>query len=147
VVLPYDLAQSIDLARRLLVDAAAEPGAPSAPVPVAAGAVAQPRPESSSPFEAPSGDLEHQVAAIWSELLGIDRIGANDDFFELGGHSLAATRVLARIESTLGVRLALRDVFDSPTVRRLAERVSAASGAAQDEPGRTPHEDREEIEF
>ena len=47
----------------------------------------------------------------------------NDNFFELGGHSLLGTRVMARIYDKFGVRLTLRDVFDAPTIRRLADRV------------------------
>jgi hypothetical protein len=84
------------------------------------------------------------LATIWSELLGLDRIGPDDDFFELGGHSLLATRVLARVADATGVRVSLRDVFDNPTVRRLSARVDDA---------RTPAApaaltgDREEFEF
>ncbi|HMN78586.1 MAG TPA: SDR family NAD(P)-dependent oxidoreductase [Burkholderiaceae bacterium] len=91
----------------------------------------------SGAIAATGGSIEAQIAAIWIELLGVDEVQPNDNFFELGGHSLLATRVLARIGDALGVRLALRDVFDSPTVRGLAERVAFLQGA----------DEREEIEF
>lgn len=84
------------------------------------------------------GDVEREVARIWVELLGIDRIRSEDDFFALGGHSLMATRVIARIESSFGLRLTLRDVFDAPTLRDLAARIAEKGGV---------HEDREELEF
>ena len=86
------------------------------------------------------------MAAIWTELLGIDEIGAHDDFFDLGGHSLLATRVLARIYERFGVRLALRDVFDAPTIHRLAERIDAAAPEAA-VASHPPAEDREEMVF
>lgn len=87
-----------------------------------------------------ANDTERRVAEIWSELLGLERIGMDDDFFELGGHSLLATRVLARIDQSLGARLTLRDVFDAPTVRRLAARIAAVAPASAES-------DREELEF
>ena len=90
----------------------------------------------------PGGDVQQRLIAIWAELLGTEQIGPDDDFFELGGHSLMATRVLSRIDEAFGVRLALRDVFDAPTVRRLAERIGAAAPAASGD-----DDDREELEF
>src|SRR5205085_10737230 len=69
----------------------------SPPEDAAGGAVAAgtPRPDVSSDYAAPEGRIQVQLAAIWTELLGIERIGAHDSFFELGGHSLMATRMLA----------------------------------------------------
>ena len=84
----------------------------------------------STAYEAPADDTERRVAAIWSELLGIARVGVHDDFFELGGHSLLATRVTARIEQSLGAKLTLRDVFDAPTVRKLTDRLTAVMAAS-----------------
>ena len=74
----------------------------------------------------------------------MEGIGIHDDFFELGGHSLMATRVLSRIGESLGVRLALRDIFDAPTVQGLAARVSAGAQAGA---ARAAENDREELEF
>ena len=89
-------------------------------------AALQTRPTLETPYVAPVTREEERLAEMWSELLGIDDIGVHDDFFELGGHSLLGTRVIARIYDKCGVRLALRDVFDAPTIHRLAERISAA---------------------
>jgi phthiocerol/phenolphthiocerol synthesis type-I polyketide synthase E len=103
----------------------------------------QSRPELSTTYEAPQSELESRLASIWSELLGIEHIGRHDDFFELGGHSLLATRVLARVQDSLNTRLTLREIFDAPTVHRLASRIESAPGAA----GKAVDEEREEMEF
>jgi acyl carrier protein len=63
------------------------------------------------------------MAAIWAEVLKIERLGATDNFFELGGHSLMATQVLSRVQKAFGVELPLRSMFDTPTVAGLAEAV------------------------
>jgi hypothetical protein len=97
-----------------------------------------------STYQEPASETERALVAIWTELLGIERIGVNDDFFELGGHSLLATRVLARIDHTLHARLSLRDVFQAPTIRLLSEKVTAAGGAAG---APAPEGEREEVEF
>ena len=110
----------------------------AAPAPGADGSARQSRPALSAAFEAPQTPLETSLAAIWSELLGIEAIGVQDNFFELGGHSLLATRVLSRVQESLGAQLTLRDIFDSPTVRKMAVCVAARKAGA---------EDREEIEF
>ena len=62
------------------------------------------RPELGVTLETPGTETEKSVAAIWMELLGVDRVGLHDNFFELGGHSLLATQVLARIQSRLTLR-------------------------------------------
>jgi phthiocerol/phenolphthiocerol synthesis type-I polyketide synthase E len=92
----------------------------------------------------PITDTERSVAAIWTELMGVARLGVDDDFFELGGHSLLATRVLSRLAATLGVRLALRDIFDAPTIRSLSERIDTMSERHLSATTETS-EDREEI--
>ena len=86
--------------------------------------------------------MQTRLAAIWVELLGVESVAAHDDFFHLGGHSLLATRVLARIRESMGVQLALRDMFDASTLEGLARRVQ--EGLA---PVSGDGEDREEIEF
>jgi acyl transferase domain-containing protein/acyl carrier protein len=116
-------------------------GSPRAPTPQAGDT---PSTVTNSASGVAPGPVEAQVAAIWSDLLGIPQIGLDDDFFQLGGHSLLATRVLARLEEVLGARLSLRDIFEAPTVRQTSDRIQAARGA----PAPVADEsEREEIEF
>jgi amino acid adenylation domain-containing protein len=77
-------------------------------------------------FLAPRTPAEDVVAAVWAEVLGVEKVGARDDFFELGGHSLLAGRVVSRLRAALGIELALRELFDAPTVASLAARVEHA---------------------
>ncbi|GAA4897643.1 hypothetical protein GCM10023223_09920 [Stackebrandtia albiflava] len=81
---------------------------------------------------APRGGTERRVAALFSELLGVPDVAADDDFFALGGHSLLAVRLAARSGDALGVELPLRDVFALRTVAAIAGRLDhgAATPAA-----------------
>lgn len=82
------------------------------------------------PFAPPTSESERVVAEVWALALGVDRIGRHDDFFAAGGHSLLATRALAAIEAKFGVRLAVRDLFEAPTVVAFAEVVDAARSSS-----------------
>ena len=88
------------------------------------------RPELRSEFVAPRNEREEILTEIWTELLGLERVGRNDNFFELGGQSLLATQVIFRLQQAFGVELALRAVFQAPTVAGLAARVEEAMQAA-----------------
>ncbi|WP_153787866.1 non-ribosomal peptide synthetase, partial [Pseudomonas sp. EMN2] len=83
------------------------------------------------PYEAPEGETETQLAAIWAELLGVERVGRHDNFFELGGHSLAAIRLIDKLVKA-GLQAALNDVFQQPSVALLARHLDAShAGRAQ----------------
>ena len=81
-------------------------------------------------FRAPSDDREHELLAIWQEVLKIPKIGIDDDFFELGGTSLQALMVFARIEARLGCSLSPTTIVQAPTIARLADFIRATTGIA-----------------
>jgi amino acid adenylation domain-containing protein len=83
---------------------------------------------------APRTPAEEVLAGIWAELLGIDRVGADDDFFVLGGHSLLAMRMLARVREAFGVEVPPRAVFEAPVLAALAERIDRERRARAEEP-------------
>ena len=76
--------------------------------------------------------VEGRLAAIWSTLLQVTRVGPHDDFFALGGHSLLAASILARIRDAFQVSLPLRVLFEAPTVAELAQRIEAARFTGED---------------
>jgi amino acid adenylation domain-containing protein len=80
------------------------------------------------PFAGPRTPAEELLAGIWSEVLGVDRIGAHDDFFQLGGHSLLATQVASRIRETFGTDLPLRRIFEASTLAAMAAAVLDSTG-------------------
>jgi len=78
------------------------------------------------PYAAPRTTTEDILAGIWSDVLGVERVGIHDDFFELGGHSLLATQIMSRLRGAFHLELSLRTVFESTTVATLAEAVDRA---------------------
>ena len=133
---------SFDLDR---AQAAAHEWQQSEPAELAGPAIAQGRPELAAEYDPPDGAIEIRLATIWSELLGVAGIGANDDFFELGGHSLLATRVLSRVSETLGTHLTIRDFFDSPTIRGMAAVIERGRAAVTMPAEHQFADDREEF--
>ncbi|HET7459775.1 MAG TPA: amino acid adenylation domain-containing protein, partial [Longimicrobium sp.] len=80
-------------------------------------------------YEAPSGRVEQAVAAIWAELLGVERVGRGDDFFHLGGHSLLAVRVVSRVRQALDAQVSPGDLFERPLLADFARGLRAAAPA------------------
>ena len=72
---------------------------------------------------APRPGIQQQLAAIWSELLGVERVGASDNFFDLGGNSLLALRLVSRLRKELAVDMPLATLFIAPNVSELAESI------------------------
>ncbi|HYR11304.1 MAG TPA: amino acid adenylation domain-containing protein, partial [Longimicrobium sp.] len=74
-------------------------------------------------YVAPRTVVEEALAAIWAEVLRVDRVGATDDFFALGGHSLLIMRLTARVQATFGLELSIRTVFSQPTLEGMAAEI------------------------
>ncbi|WP_321799627.1 non-ribosomal peptide synthetase [Burkholderia sp. BCC1988] len=81
-------------------------------------------------YEAPHDGDETALAAIWRDVLNVERVGRGDHFFELGGHSLAAVRVATRVAERLGRDVPVRALFEAPVLTQYARQVADAPRAA-----------------
>uniref|UniRef100_UPI0027D7F346 non-ribosomal peptide synthetase n=2 Tax=Nocardia rhamnosiphila TaxID=426716 RepID=UPI0027D7F346 len=95
-------------------------------------------------FRAPSTPIEEIVAGVFAEVLGVERIGADDDFFALGGNSLIATQVAARLGAALDTTVPVRMLFEASTVAALAAAAESATGRG-DLPVLAPRERPERV--
>jgi len=87
---------------------------------------ALPQPDASQlqgEYVAPQSELEQQIAAIWADVLKLEKVGLNDNFFELGGHSLLATSVIVRIQEQAGVAAELKELFEFPVLADFSRRL------------------------
>ena len=82
--------------------------------------LALPAPKFAQEFVPSSTALEKKIAAVWANVLGIERVGATDNFFELGGHSLLGLRLINQLREVLGEPLGLAFVFEAPTPASMA---------------------------
>lgn len=83
-------------------------------------ALPDPVQSSGSGFSAPRTELEQRLAALWRDVLGVERVGCDDNFFSVGGHSLRATQLVSRISREFGAEIPLRVVFERPTIAEQA---------------------------
>jgi acyl carrier protein len=77
-------------------------------------------------YVAPSTPTQQVLVTIWTEILKVDPISIDDNFFDLGGHSLMATQVVSRIREHFSVEIALRVIFETPTIQGIALAVEMA---------------------
>lgn len=81
-------------------------------------------------YAAPETPLQRDVAEVWRQVLGLERVGLDDNFFDVGGHSLKATQVVSRLHKRLGIEVALKEVFRHPTVRALCGAIEGRASTA-----------------
>ncbi|MBB4634032.1 non-ribosomal peptide synthetase/type I polyketide synthase [Longimicrobium terrae] len=98
-------------------------------------------------WEAPAGEAETAVAAIWADVLGVERVGRWDHFFELGGHSLRAVQVVSRVRQEMGMEAALGDVFVYPVLADFALALGQALRSELPEIERAHRDERLDLSF
>jgi amino acid adenylation domain-containing protein len=89
--------------------------------------------DATAEYVAPGSPMEEAVAAIWSQVLGVEQVGVEEDFFALGGHSLLATQVVAQVRSDFAVDLPLHSLFTYPTVASLTGEIVRMMGDSEGE--------------
>jgi acyl carrier protein len=86
-------------------------------------------------YRAPANLIEQILADIYAQVLGVDRVGVDDSFFDLGGDSLSAMRAIAAINLALDLDLAVRTLFEAPSVSSLSQQLGRHAGSVQQVPG------------
>jgi aryl carrier-like protein len=81
------------------------------------------RREQAQEYVGPRNEVEEKLCAIWSQVLGVERIGIHDNFFDLGGDSILATQAVSRIRKTGYFSLPLKSLFQKPTIANLAREI------------------------
>lgn len=145
--LPHVIMSTRDFQSRLEREAAFT--ADALPLASGAGPVHE-RPQLTTEFRPPETPTEKTLAQIWENVLGVHRIGADDDFFDLGGHSLLATQVISRIREECGVDFPMPSFFNHPTLAAMADNTDTIRWVSQSESAVTPgalEEQREKFEL
>jgi acyl carrier protein len=91
-----------------------------------------------SDFVPPATELEARIARLWGEVLGAERVGAQDDFFDLGGNSLVAVQLIAQVRAEFAVKVPMQTLFEGATVARMAAAVEQLRTAETAETPPTP---------
>jgi amino acid adenylation domain-containing protein len=84
-------------------------------------------------YETPRNTVEETLVEMWAEALGIERVGIHDNFFDLGGHSLLVTQLNSRVKERFQIEIALRSMFESPTVATLAQLIEQCQAQPKNE--------------
>ncbi len=90
------------------------------------------RPELQVTYVPPRTPVEEELAKLWAEVLGVERVGIHDNFFDLGGHSLLATQIFSRLREMYNVDLSLRNFFEAPTIVSLAKAIAEQQAKNKD---------------
>ncbi|GGH50431.1 hypothetical protein GCM10008014_15540 [Paenibacillus silvae] len=85
-----------------------------------------------SEFTSPQNPMEEILAGIWSQVLGLERVGIHDNFFELGGHSLLAIQVLSRLRNAVGAEVPVQSIFNYPTIFEFASQIDMSKKTANE---------------
>jgi amino acid adenylation domain-containing protein len=91
------------------------------------------RPDIEEIFVAPRTTTEQQLANIWQQVLGLEKVGIHDNFLDLGGHSLLATQIISRIREVFRIEVPLDSLLEEPTVAKQAERIETLRWIAQNQ--------------
>ena len=89
------------------------------------------RSELEAGYVPPRNPVEETLVGIWSQLLGVERVGIHDNFFDLGGHSLLTTQLVSRLRNAFQIEVALTTFFEDPTVAGLAQVIELARWAEE----------------
>ena len=103
------------------------------------------RPPLEQTFVAPRTAVEKELAHIWSQVFGLAKVGIRDNFFHLGGHSLLATQVISRTRDAFQIEIAVRRLFESPTIEGLAKYIETARDGQAPAELRVTRNESEEI--
>lgn len=98
-------------------------------------------------YVAPRNDVERELCEIWQTVLGLEKVGVEDNFFEIGGHSLLATQILSRVRQAFPLPLSLAFLFDQPTISAVATALENITQSLAQTTSVSEDEEQEDFEF